>query len=194
MVISLATSACHSVADALTRSTAPVEIEARKVMIATTATSALPAILARGTMGDWMRARGGTCGRSLPRSTSGMRSSALLIDVQTSLVQHQPPRLVLIHHGDIVSGDHDRGAGLVQFDEEPQQAAAQGRIDIAGRLVGEQELRTRDHRARDRRTLLLAARKDRGQRVHPLAKPDPFEQVDHLLAVALFVASHDAER
>src|SRR5215831_5779906 len=134
MVISLATSDCHSVADALTRSTAPVVIEARKVMIATTTTSALPAMLARGTMGDWMRARAGSCGRSLPRSTSGMCSSALLIDVQTSLVQHQPPRLVLIHHRDVVSGDHDRGSGLVEFDEEPQQAPAQRRIDIAGRF------------------------------------------------------------
>ena len=71
MVISLATSDCHSAADALTSSTAPVVIEARKVMMATTATSARPAIEARGTIGDRLRARAGTCGRSCPRSTSG---------------------------------------------------------------------------------------------------------------------------
>ena len=52
MVISLATSDCHSAADALTSSTAPVVIEARNVMMATTATSARPAIEARGTIGD----------------------------------------------------------------------------------------------------------------------------------------------
>src|ERR1700755_2373272 len=122
MVISLATSDCHSAAEALTSSTVPVVIEARKVMIATTATSARPAIEARGTIGDMLRARAGTCGRSLPRSTSGPCSSPLLlIDMQPSLVQHQSPRLVLIHQRDVVGRDHDRGAGLVQFDEEPQQ-------------------------------------------------------------------------
>ena len=61
---------------------APVVIEARKVMMATTATSARPAIEARGTIGDRLRARAGTCGRSCPRSTSGRCSSpVLLIDM-----------------------------------------------------------------------------------------------------------------
>src|SRR5450759_3426126 len=81
MVISLATSDCHSVADALTSSTVPVVIDARNVMIATTATSARPEIEARGTIGDRLRARAGSCGRSCPRSTNGPCSSpALLID------------------------------------------------------------------------------------------------------------------
>src|SRR5256885_10262044 len=96
MVISLATSDCHSAADALTSSTVPVVMEARNVMMATTATSARPEIDARGTIGDMLRARAGTCGRSVPRSTSGPCSSPiLLIDVQPSLVQHHSPRLVL---------------------------------------------------------------------------------------------------
>src|ERR1700738_3944696 len=98
MVISLATSDCHSAADALTKSTAPVVIEARKVMMATTATSARPEIEARGTIGDRLRARAGTCGRSRPRSTSETCSSpGLLIDVQPALMQHRQPGLVLFH-------------------------------------------------------------------------------------------------
>src|SRR6202012_3953627 len=125
MVISLATSDCHSAAEALTSSTAPVVIEARKVMIATTATSARPEIEARGTIGDEMRARAGTCGRSCPRSTSGVCS--LLIDVQPSLVQHEAPRVVLVHQRDVVGRDDDRGARLVELDEQPQQPAAKGR-------------------------------------------------------------------
>src|SRR5579871_2761562 len=161
MVISLATSDCHSAADALTSSTVPVVIEARNVMIATTATSARPAMEARGTMGARFRARAGTCGRSWARSTSGLCSSTLLIDVQTPLVQHQPARIILIHQRDVVRCNHDRGARLVQFDEEPQEAPAQRRVDIAGRLAGEQQLRPRDHGARDRRALLLAAGQDR---------------------------------
>ena len=61
---------------------------------------------------------------------------------------------------------------------------AEVRIDVAGRLVGEQELRPRDHGARDRGALLLAARKHRRQRPHALAEPDPVQQLDHLVAVA----------
>src|SRR5580692_12404024 len=126
MVISLATSDCHSAADALISNTVPVVIEARNVMMATTATSARPEIEARGTIGDRLRALAGTCGRSRPRSTSGpCSSSILLIDMQPSLMQHQPPRLILVHQRNVVGRDDDRGAGLVEFDEQPQQASPQ---------------------------------------------------------------------
>src|ERR671934_2896714 len=111
MVISLAPSDCHSAADALTRNTVPVVMEARNVMMATTATSARPEIEARGTIGDMMRALAGTCGRSLPRSTSGLCSSTLVIDVQPSLMQHQTPGVILLHQGNVVGGDDHRSAG-----------------------------------------------------------------------------------
>ena len=65
-MISLATSDCHSAADALTSRTVPVVMEARNVMMATTATSARPEIEARGTIGDMLRAWAATCGRVLP--------------------------------------------------------------------------------------------------------------------------------
>ena len=51
MVTSRATSDCHSPAAARTSMTAPVVSEARNVMIATTATSARPAIERFGTIG-----------------------------------------------------------------------------------------------------------------------------------------------
>src|SRR6202020_116567 len=112
MVISLDTSDCHSAADALTSSTVPVVIEARKVMIATTATSARPEIEARGTIGDRLRARAGNCGVSCPRSINGPCSSpVLLIDMQPSLVQHEPPRLILVHQRNVVGRDDHRGTG-----------------------------------------------------------------------------------
>src|SRR5690349_23521558 len=44
------------------------------------------------------------------------------------------------------------------------------------------------------RSLLLAARQDRGQRIHPFAQPDPFQEVDHFFPVARLVAPHDPER
>src|ERR1700744_728900 len=181
MVISLDTSDCPSAADALTSSTVPVVIEARKVMIATTAASARPAIEARGTIGDMLRARAGTCGRSppCPRSINGTCSSpSLLIDMQPSLMQHETPRLVLVHQRNVVGRDDDGGAGLVELDEQPQQPPSERRIDVAGRPVGEQQQRPRDHRTRDRRALLFAARQDRRQRIHPFAEPNPFQEVD----------------
>src|ERR1700687_1137827 len=139
MVISLATSDCHSDAEALTSSTVPVVIDARNVMMATTATSARPAIEARGTIGDRLRARAGSCGGARPRSTKGpCWSPLLLIDMQPSLMQHQPPRVILVHQRDVVGRDYDGGAGFVQFDEQPQQSPPQRRIDVAGRLVRQQ--------------------------------------------------------
>src|ERR1700710_751714 len=121
MVISLATSDCHSAADAATSKTAPVVIDARNVMIATTAISARPEIEARGTIGDRLRALTGTCGRSCPRSISASRSfPVLLIEMDPALVQHHAPRIVLVHQRDVVGRDDHRGAGFVQFDEQPQ--------------------------------------------------------------------------
>src|SRR3979490_2251784 len=85
MVISLATSDCHSAADALTSSTVPVVMDARKVMMATTATSARPAIEARGTIRDRLRAGAGTCRGSLPPPRplralrSGVHQRAVLV-------------------------------------------------------------------------------------------------------------------
>src|SRR3981189_3249423 len=120
MVISLATSDCPSAADELTNSTAPVVIDARNVMMATTATSARPAIEPRGTIGERLRAFADSRGRSCPRSTNRPRSSpGLFIDMQPSMMQHHPPRLILIHQRDVVGCDNHRGAGLVQLDEQP---------------------------------------------------------------------------
>ena len=59
MVTSRATSACQSLAAAYTSMTAPVVSEARNVMMATTATSARPAIVVRGTIGVSTRGSGG---------------------------------------------------------------------------------------------------------------------------------------
>src|SRR5262249_34887728 len=151
IVISRATSDCHSAAEPSTSITAPVVSEARNVMIATTATSALPAIELRGTIGVTTRGKlpgGGRAGAvmSVSYCASLMR---LLVDVHPPLVQHEAARVVLVHQRDIVRRDHDRGARLVELDEQAQQPLRERRIDVAGRLVGEEELRPRDHGARD---------------------------------------------
>src|SRR5579862_1429480 len=166
MVTSRETSERQSLAALTTIITAPAVSPARKVMMATTATSERPAIellgtIAVATCGPW--ARNGAASRSSHGSAmvSNCASTGSVVDMQPSLVQHQATRVVLVHQGDIVGGDNDRGAGLVELDEQAQQALAEIRIDVAGRLVGEQKLRTGDHGARDRGALLLAAREHR---------------------------------
>src|SRR5262245_49720252 len=163
IVTSRAKSACHSLAAARTSITAPVVSEARKVMIATTATSARPEIVACGTIGVSTRGNGADADRSSARpSPSSMAAS--VVDMQTALVQHQTTGVELIHQGDVVGRDNHGGAGLVELDEQSQQPLRQIGVDIAGRLVGEQKLRPRDHRPRDRRSLLFTTREDWRQR------------------------------
>src|SRR3954466_6354159 len=120
MGILLAPSDCHFAADAPPRQKAPGGVHAKNVMMATTAIKARPAIEARGTIGDRLRAIIGTCGRSCPRSSRGSRSlPVLLIKMYPALMQHHAPRVVLVHQRDVMGRDNHRGARLVQFDEQP---------------------------------------------------------------------------
>src|SRR5262245_40382508 len=151
IVTSRATSDCQSLAAARTRTTAPVVSEARKVMIATIATSARPAIVPLGTTGVTNCGIAPACGAAVTASTSSF------IDMNSPFVQHQPACVVLVHERDIVRGDDDRRTGLVELHKQSQQPLRKARIDVAGRLVGEQELRPCDHRARNRRALLFSA-------------------------------------
>ena len=110
MVTSRPTSACHSLAAARTSMTAPVVSEARKVMMATTATRARPAIVACGTMGVSKRgsaSSGVAAGASGPRDCSAS-IAASFVDMQATFVQHQTARVELIHQRNIVGGDDDR--------------------------------------------------------------------------------------
>src|SRR6202167_2629774 len=93
-----------------------------------------------------------------------------------------------------MGGDDNGRTGLVQLGEEPQQAAREGGVDIAGWLVGEQKLGAYDERAGDRGALLLAARENRRQDMHMFAQPDPAQKLDHLGAVEGFVATLHTQR
>src|SRR5215471_15243137 len=168
IVISRATSDCHSAAEASTSMTAPVVSEARNVMIATTAISARPAIELRGTIGVSAREKSSR-GRAGAINSAVSPIMGLVVDMHPAFVQHEAPRVILIHQRDVVGGDHDRRPRLVELDEQPQQP------------------RPRDHGAGDRGALLLAAGQHRRQRPQPLAEPDPVEQLAHLVPVALLL-------
>src|SRR5690348_2085691 len=120
IVTSRATSDCQSLAAPRTRMTPPVVSEARNVMIATTATRARPAIVVFGTIGVSNRGCGtsGVGAGSLSGTSDRVGS---VIDMQTSFVQHEPAGVVLVHQCNVMGGDHDRGARLVELDEQPQQ-------------------------------------------------------------------------
>src|SRR5215467_9093238 len=125
MVISRDTSDCHSFADPITIATPPLVTAARNVMIATTAASALPAIESRGTI--WTSPRVSRPGRDgRPRTSANPLRTALItrlvIDMDEAVMEHETTGVVLVHQGDIVGGDDDRGAGFVQLDEQPEKA------------------------------------------------------------------------
>src|SRR5688500_6477231 len=169
-----------------TTETAATERQARKLMMATSVRSVRLATVRGGTIGfgtrggagrpsaplaicstsaaagclaegDFRRRRRRRIACAAPRGLACRPDSGSVIDLDVTAIQHQAARIVLIHQGKVVSGDHHRRAEAVQLDEEPQQAAGERRVDIARRLVGEQDSWAGDERAGDRGALLLAA-------------------------------------
>ena len=120
--------------------------------------------------------------------------SRSLIDMQPPLGQHETARrLVLVHEIEVMRRDHDRRAGFVQLHEEAQQAAREGRIDIARRLVGDEQLGTPDDRARNRRALLFPAREHARRAVAPLEETNPAQKLEDLGAIGGLLAPQDAQ-
>src|SRR6202040_1595446 len=178
MVISRATSSCQPRDASLTRMAAPAVSEARKVMMATTVTSARPAMEASGTSvislfmprlrPSHMVPREFNChpfptplGRARPKQCS---SPASIVNMEAAVAQNQPAGAVeLVHQAEIVRRDHHRRPRFVEFGKEPQKPARETWIDVAGRLVGQKQLRPHDERAGNGGALLLAAGQHRRQ-------------------------------
>ena len=59
----------------------------------------------------------------------------------------------------VVGDDHQRQAFIVQGFDDFHDFAAGDTVEIAGRLIGQQDLRLHDDRAGDRNPLSLTARK-----------------------------------
>src|ERR1700686_2093321 len=129
MVISRAISDCHAVAEPISIATPPLVTAARNVMIATTAVRALPAIESFGTMvasplacSRWVGSR-----RSRPRHFRRPSMAGSIIDMDVNVMEHQTTGVILVHQGDIVGREDDRGAGFVELNEQPQQPLRQPR-------------------------------------------------------------------
>ena len=85
------------------------------------------------------------------------------------MLQAKHRRLNLPHKSQIVGRDnHRRSPALVQLKEQPHQARAHLRVDIARRLIRNQDVRLGHHGAGDGHALLFATRKRGWARMHPL--------------------------
>ena len=107
-------------------------------------------------------------------------------------VEQRDDAIRVLRHIVVVRDQHD---GLVEVARERADHLHHidfgARIEIAGRLVGEHDLRPCDERARDADALLLAAGHLRGVMRQALAEPDPLEDAaGHRLALGL---GHTAE-
>src|SRR6478735_3535872 len=192
MVASREICASHTVAVSRTRVTPPNVRQDRKVMIAITRTSAWPTTFCSGTIAAILRSAA-TVRTGALTAVSGASPSSV-IDIEPAAGENHAPRVDLLHQPDIMGGNHHRGAQPVELDEQPEQAAGQRRVDIAGRLVGEEDFRLLDQRPRNRGTLLLAARQNRRQHMHALTQTDPFQQLGDVVLVARLLAAAHPER
>jgi len=71
--------------------------------------------------------------------------------------------------------DERRAGFLTQPEQQIGDVRRAGAVEIPGRLIGQQQLRLIDDRARDRHPLPLAARKRGDPIVHAVLQPDPVE-------------------
>src|SRR5713226_7236967 len=83
----------------------------------------------------------------------------------------------------VVRHHQDGVAGIVQFAENLDDDRFVGFVEVAGRLVGKNNLRLVDQRARDGYALLLTARKLRGEMRQTVAKAHALQRFFSLLFV-----------
>ena len=78
----------------------------------------------------------------------------------------------------VVRRDDDRRAAGVDLAEQVHDLERELGIEVAGRLVGQDDRRIVDERAGDGDALLLAARELHRVRVHPVLQADPLEHLE----------------
>src|SRR5262245_33623433 len=115
-------------------------------------------------------------------------------DPDMTFVQFETRRLGLPHQLVIVGGDDDGGAEPVKLDEQAQQPARHLRIDVAGRLVGEQQLRFVDDGPSDGGALLFSARQYGRKGMHAIAQSNPLQKIGHVLLVVRNALAGDTQR
>ena len=124
----------------------------------------------------------------------GPVEARLLVADHAALAQldHAPAHLV--DHLLVVGRDDDGRAGAVDPVDQLHDPDRRLGVEVAGRLVAEQQRRVVDERARDRDALLLAARQLVGVVVQLGRQADQAQDVRHLAADRLAVLADHLER
>jgi hypothetical protein len=114
-------------------------------------------------------------------------SRARLVDHEFPIRQDQPPRIHLVHEGQVVRRyDHGRPEP-VKLEEEMKETLRERRVDIARRLVRQDELGPSDECARDRDPLFLPTGQEGRPRVELIAEADPPQKLHDLAPEARLV-------
>ena len=120
---------------------------------------------------------GGELGRRLVVVAAGV-----LVADQAALLERDHAAAHLVDHLAVVGDDEHRGAGAVDPVEQLHDPDRGHRVEVAGRLVGEQQRRVVDEGAGDRDALLLAAGELVGVVVDLRLQADEAQDLGHLAA------------
>ena len=114
--------------------------------------------------------------------SSGWYMPAAWSRIDAALAQLDHAAAHLVDHLAVVGGDDDGRAGAVDPVDQLHDPDRGLGVEVAGRLVGQQQRRVVHERARDRDALLLAARELVGVVVELGREPDQAQDVRHLAA------------
>src|SRR3954470_4321126 len=109
-------------------------------------------------------------------------ASAALVAGQAAALERDHALAHLVDHLAVVGDHQDRRTGAVDAVEELHDPDRGVGVEVAGRLVTDEQRRGVDERARDRDALLLAARQLVRERVRLVREADHREHLRHLLA------------
>src|SRR5207249_3003114 len=96
----------------------------------------------------------------------------------------------------LLVGDRDDGEPLlaVQLPKELDRLATRLRVEVAGRLVAQDDLRTAKQRSRDGDALALAARQLDRHVALPIGDAQPAQQIDGALALGADALAEERRR
>src|SRR6266852_1570390 len=131
-----------------------------------------------------VRGNGCTTVRRVGERTSQRMARTMLRRVKVQVAVSQLDAAVsLARDVRVVCHHQDRVAGIVQFAENLDDDCFVGFVEVAGGLVGKNNLRLVDQRARDSHALLLTTGKLRGEMRQPVAKAHSLQRFLSLLFV-----------
>lgn len=116
-------------------------------------------------------------GRTRVGVSAGSRRRLCLVAYDLAALELDDALAHLVHDARVVGRHHHGGAGAVDPVEQLHDADAGGRVEISGRLVGDEDHRLVDEGARDRDALLLPS----GELVgHPVGLAVEADQLERL--------------